>query len=74
MLDPKDISKIGIGTWGVGGLAERDNTVDEQAQIDGIAYMLDRGLNFVEANMWYSQGYSVEILAKGIEQSSKTRG
>jgi diketogulonate reductase-like aldo/keto reductase len=73
MLDPKDISKIGIGTWGVGGFMERDESIDEQKQVSAIAYMLDKGMNFAEANMWYSQGYSVEILAKALEQSSKKR-
>jgi predicted aldo/keto reductase-like oxidoreductase len=35
--------------------------------------MLDRGMNFAEANMWYSDGYSVEILAKALKKSSKKR-
>lgn len=73
MLNPKKISKIGIGTWGIGGFMERDESIDEQKQIDALAYMLDNGMNFVEANMWYSQGYSVEILAKALKQSSIKR-
>lgn len=64
---------IGIGTWGIGGYMERDNSIDEGKQVDAIAYMLDKGMNFMEANMWYSQGYSVEILSKAFKKSGKKR-
>lgn len=73
MLDQKKLSKIGIGTWGIGGFMERDNSIDEGKQVDAIAYMLSNGMNFVEANMFYSEGYSVEILAKAIEKSGIKR-
>ena len=73
MLDIKKLSKIGIGTWGIGGLMERDNSIDVGKQIDALAYMFGRGMNFVEANMWYSQGYSVEILARALKKSGKKR-
>lgn len=73
MLNKSDLFPIGIGTWGIGGFMERDSSVDEQRQTSAIAYMIDKGLNFVEANDWYSQGYSVEILANAIKQSGKSR-
>lgn len=73
MISPQQLSKIGIGTWGIGGFAERDTSVDEGKQVDALAYMISKGMNFVEANMWYSQGYSVEILAKALKKSGKKR-
>lgn len=73
MLDPKQISKIGIGTWGVGGFMERDNKIDLVKQTDAIAHMFEKGINFAEANMWYSQGASVEVLANGFKKSGKKR-
>lgn len=73
MLQPQDIFKIGIGTWGIGGFMERDNSIDEGKQVDALAYMFGKGMNFAEANMWYSQGYSVEILAKALKKSGKKR-
>ena len=72
-IKKEDLFPIGIGMWGIGGYMERDNSIDEAKQIDAIAYMLDRGMNFAEANMWYSDGYSVEILAKALKKSSKKR-
>ena len=73
MINKQDLSKIGIGTWGVGGFMERDTSINEQKQVDAIAYMLDGGINLVEANDWYSQGYAVEILGKAIKKSSVKR-
>jgi diketogulonate reductase-like aldo/keto reductase len=73
MIDIKKLSKIGIGTWGIGGYMERDDSIDEAKQVDAIAYMLSNGMNFVEANMFYSEGYSVEILAKAIKKSGIKR-
>lgn len=73
MLDPKKISKIGIGTWGIGGYMERDENVDKNRQIDAMIYMLANGWNFVEANAWYSQGASVELLAKAFKESGIRR-
>ncbi len=72
-LKKENLFPIGIGTWGIGGYMERDNSINENKQIEAIAYMLDRGMNFAEANMWYSEGYSVEILAKALEKSNKKR-
>ncbi len=73
MINKSDLFPIGIGTWGIGGLVDRDESIDEQKQINAIAHMLDSGMNFVEANLWYSQGYAVEILKKAIDKSSKKR-
>lgn len=73
MITKKDLSKIGIGTWGVGGYMERDTSINEEKQVNAIAYMLNKGINLVEANAWYSQGYAVEILGKAIKKSSIKR-
>ena len=73
MVNKKDLSKIGIGTWGIGGFAEKNPQNDDEKQIKSLAYMLNNGLNFVEANMWYSQGKSAELLATALKNSNKKR-
>lgn len=73
MICKKDLFPIGIGTWGIGGFAEKDTSIDESKQIKAIAHMFNSGFNFVEANLWYSQGYSVEILVKALKKSGKKR-
>lgn len=73
MVNIKDLSKIGIGTWGIGGFAERNPQNDDKKQIEALIYMLNKGLNFVEANLWYSQGKAVELLATALRNSNVKR-
>ncbi|MEK7168666.1 MAG: aldo/keto reductase [Patescibacteria group bacterium] len=73
MVNKNNLSKIGIGTWGIGGFAEIDPNNDDEKQVKAIKYMIDNGFNFVEANLWYSQGKSVELLSEALKQSSKKR-
>ena len=73
MLSKSDLFPIGIGTWGIGGYVERDEAINADQQVKAIAHMLNSGMNLAEVNMWYSQGYSAELLAKALEKSSKNR-
>jgi len=64
---------IGIGSWGLGGFMTRDESIDKTKQVNAVAYMLNKGMNFIEVNMFYSEGYSVEILAEAVKKSGKSR-
>lgn len=73
MVNKKDLFPIGIGTWGVGGFAERNTNNNDEKQINAISHMFNSGMNFCEANLWYSQGLSAELLQKGLKHSNKKR-
>jgi len=73
MVSKKDLFPIGIGTWGIGGFAEKDPKADVAKQQKALTYMLNKGMNFVEANMWYSKGMAVDILSKAFKESTKKR-
>lgn len=73
MINKKDLFPLGIGTWGVGGFAEKDPKADLGKQQNALTYMLNKGMNFVEANMWYSQGLAVDVLSKAFKNSEKKR-
>ena len=73
MLAINKISKIGIGTWGIGGLAEHDLKNDDDKQINALAYSFDQGINFIEVNNWYAQGYLMELIKKAINKSKLNR-
>jgi len=73
MVNKKDLSKIGIGTWGIGGFADINPDNNDEKQIEALKYMLDSGFNFVEVNLWYSKGKSVELLAEALRRSNKKR-
>lgn len=77
MLDVNDLSKIGIGSYGVGGRGHRDVGISEKKNdnkyIEAIAYTLDKGSNFTEISAGYGHGNSMKLFKKGIEASSKKR-
>lgn len=73
MINKNNLFSIGIGTWGVGGLVEKDDSVDADQQVAAMAHMLNSGMNLVEVNLWYSQGYSAQLFAKALKKSDKTR-
>lgn len=73
MLDPKNIFPIGMGTWGIGGFAERNPQNDDEKQIKALSYMIDRGVNFIQIPYWYAEGRAVELLSQAIKSSTKKR-
>lgn len=73
MINKSQFSKIGIGTWGIGGFAERNPNNDDQKQINALVYMLQNGLNYIEINYWTAQGHSFELVKKAIDQSGVKR-
>ncbi|MFC1790809.1 hypothetical protein ACFLZP_05010 [Patescibacteria group bacterium] len=48
MVKKSALFPIGIGTWGVGGFAQKDPQVDRKKQQEAIVYMFNSGMNFVE--------------------------
>ena len=73
MIGKTQLSKIGIGTWGIGGFAERNPNNDDQKQVNAIVHMLKNGMNYIELNIWTSQGHSVEIASQAVKQSDVSR-
>lgn len=61
MLNKDLLSKIGIGTWGVGGLAERNLDNNDRKQTEAITYAINKGLNFAELSCWYAEGHAIDI-------------
>jgi diketogulonate reductase-like aldo/keto reductase len=73
MITKKDLSKIGIGTWGVGGFAEKNPSNDDKKQITAMVHMLQHGMNYIEINIWTSQGHSMELASEAVKQSKVSR-
>ncbi len=73
----KEISKIGIGTYGIGGRGHRDVELTEiqndQVYIDAIAYSLNQGLNFGEISAGYGHGNALRLYQLGLDQSNVKR-
>lgn len=73
MLDTNKIFPIGIGTWGIGGFAEKNPQNDDQKQIDALVHFLKKGANYIQIPYWYAEGYAAELLKRAIDLSGKKR-
>ena len=76
-LSGKTISKIGIGSYGIGGLGHRDMNLTQKSKdskyTDALKYTLDNGINFTEIALGYGHGQSLSLFKKALDQSSVTR-
>lgn len=73
MLKTENIFPIGIGTWGIGGFAERDPHNNDTKQVKALKYMFDRGMNYADLCYFYSEGRAVELLHEALAQSKIDR-
>jgi len=73
----KYISKIGIGTYGIGGKGHRDMAItekdDDNKYIEAVAYTLGKGSNFTEISLGYGHGHSLVLFKKGLLKSGVAR-
>jgi diketogulonate reductase-like aldo/keto reductase len=76
-VSDKKISKIGIGSYGVGGRGHRDMEITEKLEdglyIDALVYALDQGVNFTEIALGYGHGQAMALFKKALDQSSVRR-
>lgn len=73
----KQLSKIGIGTFGVGGRGHRDVVLTEvqadEVYVNALVYSLNRGSNFTEISLGYGHGHSLELFKHAIDKSELDR-
>lgn len=71
------ISKIGIGSYGIGGRGHRDVALTEKIAdenyIDALIYALQKGLNFTEISLGYGHGNALDLFKKAFDKSSIKR-
>ncbi len=65
----RDVSRIGLGTWSIGGWMWGGS--DEKESLDTIMKALDTGINLVDTAPVYGFGRSEEIVGKAIAQSGR---
>lgn len=73
----KSLSKIGIGSYGIGGRGHRDvelsNKQSDKIYIDALIYTLGKGINFTEISLGYGHGQSLELFKQALDKSSVNR-
>lgn len=72
------LSKLGIGTWGVGGRGHRpsdlfDISNNDAQYIEALVYQLQKGINFTEVSLGYGHGNSIRLLHEAILASKLSR-
>lgn len=73
MIDKHNLSKLGLGTWGIGGFAKKDPKNNDEKQVKAIAYQLSKGINLTEINFWNSEGHSVKLIKKAVDRAKIKR-
>lgn len=71
MINKKDFKGFGIGTFGIGGMMERDTLLDDQPQIDALRYSFEKGLNYLDTSFLYAEGHANEIIKKALSGFNK---
>lgn len=73
----KALSKIGIGSYGIGGRGHRDvklsNKQSDDIYIDALIYTLEKGINFTEISLGYGHGQSLALFKRALDKSSVDR-
>ncbi len=73
----KKLSKIGIGSYGIGGRGHRDielsNKQSDDIYIDALIYTLEKGINFTEISLGYGHGQSLALFKQAFDKSSVGR-
>ncbi len=62
-----DISRIGLGTWAIGGGPAFGNQDNKQASIETIRYALEKNINFLDTAPAYNFGNSEAIVGEAIK-------
>src|SRR5208282_1804300 len=63
---PLPISRVGLGTWAIGGWMWGGS--DEAESIKTIQHAVDIGINLIDTAPVYGFGHSEEIVGKAIEE------
>lgn len=73
----KRLSKVGIGSYGIGGRGHRDVELSEKQSddtyIDALVYTLEKGVNFTEISLGYGHGQSLALFKQALDKSSVNR-
>ena len=73
----KELFKVGIGTYGIGGRGHRNMDLTEkendQLYLDAIAYTIQKGFNFTEVSLGYGHGEAMRLLGIALGQDVSMR-
>ena len=71
MISVNDISKVGIGTWGIAGYLHFDSSVDTNQQLDALKLSFDLGANYIDCSLKYADGASLDVVRELINYAGR---
>jgi diketogulonate reductase-like aldo/keto reductase len=66
------IPVLGLGTWGIGGLLEKDTSNDEFC-IETIKNAIDIGITHIDTAELYGAGHTEELIGKAITSADRSK-
>jgi len=71
------LSKIGIGSFGIGGYGHRDvpitGKLEDKVYVDALVHTLNKGANFIEISLGYGHGDSISLFKQALDKSQVSR-
>lgn len=67
LLSGREIPKLGLGTWGIGGGPTKDPQNDDKGQISAMKHAIDNGFSFIRTAHNYAEGYCEELVGTAIK-------
>ena len=68
-----EITKIGLGTWLLGGDVVENKNNDDEKDINAIKYSLSNGINHIDTSESYSGGKSEKLIGKAIKDFDRSK-
>ena len=72
-LNEVDITKIGLGTWLLGGDVKENPNNDDEKDINAIIYALKSGINHIDTSESYSGGKSEKLIGEAIKNFDRNK-
>ena len=68
-----EITKIGLGTWLLGGDVKENENNDDERDINAIKYALKNGINHIDTSESYSGGKSEKLIGEAIKDFNRNK-
>ena len=72
-MKPLSLSKIGLGTWKLGGDIAPNEENDDERDIKAIVYAIHRGINHIDTSESYAGGKSEELVGRALKLVDRSK-
>lgn len=73
LLSGREIPKIGLGTYGIGGMMTKNPDYDDKGQIKSIRFAIENGFSFIRTAHNYAEGFCEELIGRAIKSCDRSK-